>query len=138
MGLLDGLLGSLLGGLNKDQSGGLLTSVAGMLQGGGGIQGLLTKFSGAGLGDLVKGWISTGPNPPATAQNVEQVFGAAQLNELATKAGVPVGDISAHIAKLLPQLVDKMTPDGKVPDAQTEQNGLSSLLAGGLGKLFGQ
>ena len=133
-----GLLGSLLGGLNKDQSGNMLSSVAGLLQGSGGIQGLLSKFSSHGLGDLVKGWISTGPNPPATPQNVEQVFGASQLNELASKVGVTVSDISAHIAKLLPQLVDKMTPDGKVPDAQTEQNGLSSLLSGGLGKLFGQ
>ena len=138
MGLFDSLLGTLLGGLNNRQQSGLMGAVSGLVTNNGGIEGLLQKFGGHGLGDLMKGWVASGPNPPATAQNVEQVFGAAQLTELATKAGVPVGDISSHIAKLLPQLVDKMTPDGKVPDAHAEQSGLSSLLSGGLGKLFGQ
>ena len=137
MGLFDGILGSLFGGLNQQQSGNLLSSVAGMLQGGGGIQGLLTKFSGQGLGDLVKGWISTGPNPPATAQQVEKVFGPDQLSQLASQAGVPTNEISGHLAKLLPQLVDKLSPDGTVPEGNAMQQGLSSLLSGGIGKLFG-
>lgn len=137
MGLLDGLLGSLFGGVTQQQSGNLLSSVAGMLQGGGGIQGLVTKFASHGLGDMVKGWISTGPNPPATAQQVEQVFGAEKLSQMAQQAGIPASDISAHIAKLLPQLVDKLTPDGKVPEGNALQGGLSSLLQGGIGKLFG-
>jgi uncharacterized protein YidB (DUF937 family) len=137
MGLLDGILGSLFGGLNQQQSGNLLGSVAGLLQGSGGIEGLLSKFSGAGLGDLVKGWISTGPNPPATAQQVEQVFGAEKLGELAAQSGVPAGEISGHVAKLLPQLVDKLTPNGQIVSGNSLQQGLSSLLQGGIGKLFG-
>ncbi len=137
MGLFDGILGSLFGGLNQQQSGNLLNSVAGLIQGGGGIQGLLTKFSGHGLGDLVKGWISTGPNPPATAQQVEKVFGPDQLSQLASQAGVPANEISGQLAQLLPQLVDKLTPDGKVPESNALQQGLSSLLSGGIGKLFG-
>jgi uncharacterized protein YidB (DUF937 family) len=137
MGLLDGILGSLLGGLNQQQSGNLLSSVAGLLQNCGGIQGLLSKFNNQGLGDLVKGWISTGPNPPATAQQVEQVFGAEQLSQMAAQAGVPVTQISEHIAKLLPQLVDKLTPNGVAPEGNLLQQGLSSLLSGGIGKLFG-
>jgi uncharacterized protein YidB (DUF937 family) len=137
MGLLDGILGSLMGSLNQNQSSNLLSSVSSLLQGAGGIEGLLGKFSGHGLGDLVKGWISTGPNPPATAQHVEQVFGAEKLSQIAAQVGIPVGDISGHIAQLLPQLVDKLTPNGQLPAAHEAQSGLASLLQGGLGKLFG-
>ena len=138
MGLLDGLLGSLLGGLNNNQQSGLMSAVSGLVTGSGGIGGLLQKFSGHGLGDLVKGWIGTGPNPPATSQNIEQVFGADQLQQLAQQTGVDPSQISGKIAQILPQLVDKLTPHGQPVEGQALQGGLASLLQGGLGKLFGQ
>jgi len=137
MGLLDGLLGSLLGGLNNNQQSGLMSAVSGLLTSSGGIGGLMQKFSGAGLGDLVKGWVSNGPNPPATGQNIEQVFGADQLKEIAAKTGIDPSQISAHIAQVLPQLVDKLTPQGQPVEGDALHGGLASLLQGGLGKLFG-
>jgi hypothetical protein len=136
MGLLDSLLGSLLGGLNNNQQSGLMSAVSGLLTQNGGIQGLLEKFGGHGLGDLVKGWVSTGPNPPATAQQVEQVFGASQLQQIAAQAGIDPKDIAGHLAQVLPQVVDKVTPQGEVVGEASLQQGLSSLLQGGLGKLF--
>ena len=137
MGLFDSLLGSITGSLNNNQQSNLMSSVAGLLGQSGGIQGLLTKFSGHGLGDLVKGWISTGPNPPATAAQVEQVLGADQLQQMAAQTGVAPDQIAGHVAQLLPQLVDKLTPDGQAPTGDALQKGLSGLLSGGLGKLFG-
>ena len=59
MGLLDGLLGSLLGGLNNNQQNGLMSAVSGLVTNSGGIGGLMEKFNGHGLGDLVKGWVGT-------------------------------------------------------------------------------
>ena len=138
MGLLDGLLGSLLGGLNNNQQSGLMSAVSGLVTGSGGIGGLMQKFSTAGLGDLMKGWISTGPNPPATAQHIEQVFSADQLQQIAQQTGVDPSQISGHIAQILPQLVDKLTPHGQPIEGNALQSGLASLLQGGLGKLFGQ
>jgi uncharacterized protein YidB (DUF937 family) len=138
MGLFDSLLGSLLGGLNNNQQSGLMSSVSGLLTNSGGIEGLLQKFNGHGLGDLVKGWISTGPNPAATPQQVEQVFGASQLEQIASQTGIDPSQISGHIAQILPQLVDKLTPHGEAVGGNTLQQGLSSLLQGGLGKLFGK
>ena len=113
MGLLNSLLGSLLGGLNNNQQSGLMSSVSGLITGSGGIGGLMQKFSGAGLGDLMKGWVSNGPNPPATAQHIEQVFGADQLQQIASQTGIDPSQISGHIAQILPQLVDKLTPHGQ-------------------------
>jgi len=138
MGLLDGLLGSLLGGLNNNQQSGLMNAVSGLVTGSGGIGGLLQKFGSHGLGDLVKGWISTGPNPPATAQHIDQVFGADQLAQIAAKTGIDPSQISAHVAQVLPQLVDKLTPHGQPVEGGALEAGLSSILQGGLGKLFGK
>jgi uncharacterized protein YidB (DUF937 family) len=137
MALLDGLLGSLLGGLNNNQQSNLMSSVAGLLQGGGGIEGLLQKFNGHGLGDLVKGWVSTGPNPPATPAQIEQVFDGAKLDQMAAETGIARDQIAEHVAQTLPQVVDKLTPQGQPVSGNAMQQGLASLMQGGLGKLFG-
>lgn len=137
MGLLDGLLSSLLGGLNQNQQSNLMSSVAGLLQSSGGIEGLLQKFNSHGLGDLMKGWVSTGPNPPATGTQVEQVFGSEKLDEIARQTGIPRDDVAHHVAEALPAMVDKLTPEGQPVSGSAMEQALSSLLQGGLGKLFG-
>ena len=138
MGLLDGILGSLLGGLNNNQQSGLMSAVAGLVTKGGGIEGLMQKFGSHGLGDLVKGWVGTGPNPPATPQHIEQVLGSQQLDQMAAQTGVGRNDIAAQIAHLLPQMVDKVTPQGQPVSGNALEQGLASLMQGGLGKLFGK
>lgn len=137
MGLFDSILGPLLGGLNNNQQSGLMSAVSGLVTQGGGIEGLMQKFGGHGLGDLVKGWVGTGANPPATPQHIEQVFGAQQLDQIATQTGVDRSQIAGHIAQILPQLVDKLTPNGQPVAGSALQQGLASLMQGGLGKLFG-
>ena len=86
----------------------------------------------------MQSWIGTGPNPPATAEHIEQVFGADQLQQIAAQTGIDPSQISAHIAEILPQLVDKLTLQGQPVEGGALQGGLASLLQGGLGKLFGQ
>ncbi len=115
-----------------------MSAASSLLSGSGGIGGLLQKFSSHGLGDLVKGWISTGPNPPATPQHIEQVFGADKLQQIAAQTGLDPSQISGQLAQILPQLVDKLTPQGQPVEGAQLQGGLASLLQGGLGKLFGQ
>ncbi len=136
MGLLDNLLGSLLGSLNSNQQSGLMTVVSTLLTKGGGIEGLMAKFNNQGLGDLVKGWVSTGPNPPATPDQIEKVLGSDQLNQMAAQAGIDPAQIAAQIAKVLPQVVDKVTPQGQPVSGNALEQGLASLLQGGLGKLL--
>jgi len=136
MGLLDGLLSSLLGGLNSSQQSGITSVISGLITKGGGIEGLVQKFSNQGLGDLVKGWVSTGPNPPATPDQIEKVLGGDQLQQMAAQSGIDRNQIADVIAKMLPQVVNKVTPDGKPVDGPALNQGLASLLQGGLGKLF--
>lgn len=138
MGLLDSLLGSLLGGLNSNQQGGIVNAISGLLTKNGGIEGLIQQFSSKGLGDLVNGWVSTGPNPPATAEQVEQVFGGDQLRQMAAQAGIDPAQIAGYVAKLLPEVVDKLTPDGRPVGGGVLEQGLTALLQGGLSKFLGR
>ena len=148
MGMLDSLLqGALGGGQGQGGSalGGLMdvvaknpqiiSAVAGLLStrdtsvgGSGGLGGLISAFQGKGLGDMMSSWISTGPNPPISAAQVTDVLGDDTMGQFARKAGIPMGEAGSILAGLLPTVIDKLTPDGKVPDTDSLENTLSSLL----------
>src|SRR5262249_40864859 len=97
--------------------------------GGGGLQGLIERFRGQGLGPLIDSWVSTGANLPISPAQVTQVLGTQQVQQLAAAAGIDVQAASAKLAELLPKIVDQVTPDGRIP--------AGDLLAKGLGFLSG-
>ena len=124
MGLLDSVLGSLSQGGSGNQ---LLDSVVRMVNdpAHGGLEGLVRSFQDRGLGSLVDSWVSTGKNLPISPDQITQGLGSDQLSSLASKLGMSQGDVSSKLAQLLPDVVDKLTPTGRVPDA------------GSLGELLG-
>jgi len=136
MGLLDDLAGGALGKLMGGGNSGKLVQVAMSMLGGagglGGLSGLLSKFQGAGLTDQADSWVSKGDNQEITADNVTQALGHEEVARVAEEAGVSHEEAAGGLAKLLPQLIDKVTPDGDVPD----EGGLMDKL-GSLGKLLG-
>src|SRR4051812_14608760 len=71
----------------------------------GGIQGLMNKFSQAGLGNVFSSWVNTGPNPPVSGQQIEQVLGSDQINALAAKVGRNPAQVSETLAEHLPTAV---------------------------------
>ena len=117
MALLDNLenqaLGNVLGGSSNPLAAGILQMIQNQP---GGLQGLVQSFHDKGLGGLVSSWISVGPNPPISADQVHRVLGSDQVKALAAKAGISPDVAGAAIAQLLPGLVDKLTPNGSVPD----------------------
>lgn len=120
MGMLDGLLGSLLGGMTGDGTGGkqspLLQIALQLMQQNGGVQGILAKFQQAGYGAQADSWVSTGQNQPITADALSQVLGHGQLGEIAQQLGISQGAAAGGLASILPQMIDKMTPQGEVPE----------------------
>jgi uncharacterized protein YidB (DUF937 family) len=128
MGLLDNLGGML--GNNDAAMGGILKEVLGQS---GGLDGLMAKFNQAGLGDLISGWVSTGPNPAVQPGQLEQALGSDAIRDLATRFGVNTNDLLGSLSNILPQAVDSMTPDGKIPP-QLQQN---DILGGLLGQVLG-
>ena len=147
MGLLEGLMkqalgavqgGSALGGLvdlvSKNPQ--ILSAVAGLLStrdttigGSGGLEGLVGAFQKNGLGDMMSSWISSGPNPPISATQVTDVLGNETMGQFASKAGVPAGEAGSILAGLLPTMIDKLTPHGKLPDTNSLEGMLGSLLS---------
>ena len=121
MGMLDGLLGSLMGGMTSDGTGGrqpspLLLIALQLLQKNGGLQGMLGKFQQAGYGAQADSWVSTGQNQPISTDALSQVLGQGQLGRIARELGMSQGEAAGGLASMLPQMIDKMTPQGEVPD----------------------
>lgn len=105
---------SLLDSLDMDS----LTKVAGPLQdmlSNGGVHDVLDKVHAGGLADKVQSWVGKGKNLPISADQINSVLGNDTVKSIASKVGIPTDKVATAIAHLLPQAVDKMTPDGKPP-----------------------
>ena len=134
MGLLDSVLGMVTGGQGGGGNAALLNAVVGMLAGGGqaggqggGLGAILGKAQQAGLGDVVSSWIGKGQNMPISADQLGGLLGNDTLANLAKQLGMSQGDASSQISQMLPDVVDRLTPQGQMP-----QGGL-----GNVGDLLG-
>ncbi len=96
--------------------------------GGGGLAALANTFRQKGLGDLMASWISTGPNPPVSAGQIQEVLGADVIGQFASRAGLPPAQAGSALAALLPAVIDHLTPQGKVPETSALEGTLGALL----------
>lgn len=129
MGLLDSVLGSLSQGGSGAGGNPLLETVLSMVNDPdtGGLAGLLQKFQEHGLGDVADSWVSTGKNLPISGDQVQEALGSGALGDIASKLGLSTGDVSSQLADLLPGVVDKLTPNGQMPDMGSLGDLLGSL-----------
>lgn len=112
---LDDLLKSVTGGEGNSQSGGLMDSIMGLVgRNNNGLSGLVEKFTSGGLGDVVSSWVGKGENKPVSADQIRLMLGDDKIAEIAKKAGIDPKTASLKISEILPQLIDKLTPNGKV------------------------
>ena len=110
MGMLDGLLGGIVGA-------GMVSVVNDILEKHGGVQGVVSEFEKNGLGATVKSWVGTGPNQAISPDDVHKVLGPDLLQQLSETSGLSVQDLAQRLSHVLPQAVDKLTPNGVVPKA---------------------
>ena len=108
MGLLDGLIGGVVGA-------GMTTVVNQILEKHGGLQGVVSEFERNGFGPTVQSWVSTGPNQAIAPDGINRVLGSDLLQQLAAKTGLSVQELSQKLSQILPAAVDKMTPEGVIP-----------------------
>lgn len=116
LGMLANRPGGGLGGMLGDLLGGGAGARAGAQPGGGGLGQILEQFQRAGLGRQTASWVSTGPNEPLSPDAVKQVFGDETLSDIARQAGISETEASRGLSELLPEVIDRVTPDGQVPD----------------------
>lgn len=152
MGLMDSLLGAA-GKAAMDamqgqpaQAGGaasgfdpqvLMSLGATLLNNAGGLSGLLAKLQAGGLGDAVQSWVGTGANQPVSGEQLGGALGPDLMGLVNSQLGGSGQDASGLLAQLLPQLVDRLTPQGQLP-ADDGAGGLGALLGGAdAGQLMG-
>lgn len=102
-----GGLGGLLGGL-----GGNIENMVNE-----GLGGLVDRFKQNGQGETADAWVKTGPNPGISPNGVESALGTDVIDELAKKTGLTREELLARLSKVLPEAVDKYTPEGQLPNA---------------------
>ncbi len=110
MGLLDGVLGGVVGAE-------LTNVVSGVIERHGGVSGLVAQFEQQGLGGIVHSWVGNGPNQGVSADQLHQVLGSSAVTALAAKFGVNPQVLLQELTQVLPRAVDQMTPNGVVPHA---------------------
>lgn len=123
MGVLDGLIGNLVGNPGLRQILGSLLGGAG--PGGtpagaapgasGGLGPLIEQFRRAGFGPQAESWVGAGPNQPVSPDILSQVFGQDRVQAWARTTGIDPSELLANLSQLLPHLVDRATPEGRLP-----------------------
>jgi uncharacterized protein YidB (DUF937 family) len=115
------LVGKLLSGggaTAAPQQGTAAQSPGGASSGGGlmgGLSGLLDRLSNAGHGETAQSWVGTGQNLPIQSGQLGSALGQTTVSELARNAGMSEQQLLAELSRVLPGVVDKLTPDGRVP-----------------------
>lgn len=133
MGLFDSVLGAVSGQLQ--QQGGLASVLSGLLSadgGQGGLGGLVDKFNQAGMGDVVASWIGKGDNLPISADQISGILGSDAVANVARQLGIDPAQAAGQLSQMLPGLIDKLTPNGALPQGGLGNAGDLMGMLGGL------
>jgi uncharacterized protein YidB (DUF937 family) len=135
MGMFESLVSTAASSLmgQGQASGGqaaLVNGAIALLSQQGGISGLLEKFNAQGLGHLVESWVSSGQNLPISADQIKSVLGEGALQHIASSTGQDTGAVANGLSALLPDLINKLTPQGTVPQGGFDAGSALSLVQG--------
>jgi uncharacterized protein YidB (DUF937 family) len=81
----------------------------------GGLGELVDRFRNAGQSDKVDSWVGTGPNAPIDDRQLEATLGSDLIDRLVRQTGLSREELLSRLSKVLPDTVDKMTPEGQLP-----------------------
>lgn len=156
MGILDSVLGAVVGGQQAQAGSGggvgglgsiggllnmvtsnpqLLQAVTGMLgndSSHGGLGGLIQKFQQAGLGDMVGSWVGSGQNQSVSGDQLSSVLGSDVIGSLAEKLGISPDAAASQLSHVLPGVIDHLTPQGQAPENGLGNSGDLMGMLGGL------
>jgi uncharacterized protein YidB (DUF937 family) len=134
MGLLDSVIGALANaqpgvqppapGATQGTPGSvLLSTVIAMLANGqqaqgagvGGLGDLIGRFTQGGMGDVIGSWIGHGQNAPISGDQLSKVLGSDVIGQIAAQLGLSHADTATQLSQMLPEAVDRLTPQGQAP-----------------------
>ena len=141
MGLLEAVLGQVLGGMSSQGSRSLPGGMGGLdglgarggaggmggmgmaaivaialqlLQRNGGLEGVLGRMRQSGHGQEADSWVGTGQNMPISPDVLSQVFGREEVGRAAREMGVDPDAAMGGLADVFPEVVNQITPHGRV------------------------
>jgi uncharacterized protein YidB (DUF937 family) len=83
----------------------------------GGLGGLLNKLQQGGLGNVANSWVGSGQNQPVSPGQLGSALGPSIIKMLAQKSGLSEEEMTKQLSQVLPGVVDKLTPSGRLPTA---------------------
>lgn len=110
--------GGGLGDLLKNGLGGLFAGGAAGSILSGGLNDLLKQFQQAGQGSAMSSWVGHGPNASVSPGDLAKVLDSDQIKTLMAQAGLSRDDVLAALSEHLPNLVNELTPNGRLPSEQ--------------------
>jgi uncharacterized protein YidB (DUF937 family) len=81
----------------------------------GGLGDLIERLKQSGHGQVADSWVKTGPSQPLAPQHLEQAIGPDVLNTLSQQTGLSREELLSRLTRELPDAVDKLTPNGRLP-----------------------
>ena len=82
---------------------------------GSGLKDLLDRFRQSGQGPKAESWVAKGPNQPIAPNELETALGDERIQWLMEQTGMPKDQLLAGLSKELPNAVDELTPEGRLP-----------------------
>ena len=124
MGILGSLIKGVTGNSSHTTNPSAMSGILEMITGGGtgGIHGLIKKLTDGGLGSTVKSWIGLGENEPVEPDQLQNALGSDMVEKYAAKMGISQSEAASQLSKDLPTVIDKITPDGKLPESDNLGN----------------
>lgn len=104
----------------------------------GGVQGLLERLQGHGMGGEADSWVSTGPNQMLSAEQIGSALGSGPIADFAQKLGISPQQAAGIAAVLLPIIISQLTPNGRAQEADSNLSQLPGGLGDVLGSVLGQ
>jgi uncharacterized protein YidB (DUF937 family) len=89
----------------------------------GGLDVLINQFRQSGLEDVINSWIGTGNNKPISPPQLRQVLGEGRVNDLSRQTGASQDDLVSQLSKYLPGVIDRLTPNGQLPNEADLRSG---------------
>ncbi|WP_448029147.1 YidB family protein [Bradyrhizobium liaoningense] len=108
--------GGSLSDVLKGGLGGLLAGGAAGTVLSGGLGDLLNQLQQSGHGDTANSWVGKGENKPIAPGDLASALGADQIDSLSAQSGLSREELLFGLSQYLPQVVDHLTPDGRLPN----------------------
>jgi uncharacterized protein YidB (DUF937 family) len=91
------------------------------------LDGLMQKLRESGMEEHVSSWVAKGQNLPVVGEQIKKALGNEKVAEIARKLGVTNEQAADDLAHAVPDVVDKVTPDGEVPTQEQVEERLDRI-----------